>query len=325
LIDARQGLPVPAAAQAIARTAPGDTPEATGRGWRVESLGHGAYLFRWHTGFYLSAFFVGRNGVTAIDPISPAAALAYREAIRSVTRLPIERIVYSHEHRDHICGGAALLRGADDGPAGESASASVDCEVCAHASAAARIARRGDTDVLAPTRMLGDGAVIADGSFELAIRYFGPNHSDSNLLFLTPTDRGRLLIWVDGVEPDTAPYRNLPDTDFAGYLHTLDCAAALEFDQVAGGHTGPGDRHWVSDYREYVRRLLDATDRAYRAAGGQTPRDGEDGVAMTERVRGEVTRTAAAELQQRFGHWSGYREWAPQTADRILSFLITGN
>ena len=186
-------------------------------------------------------------------------------------------------------------------------------------------ARRGDADVLPPTQLLGDGAVIADGASHIEVRYFGPNHSDSNLLFLLPTDRGRMLVWVDGIEPGIAPYRNLPDTDFAGYLHTLEQVERLDFDCVVGGHTGPGERHWVADYREYVLRLLDATHLEYRAAGGQVPLPGEDGVAMTERVRGEVTRAAATHLEGRFGHWSGFTQWAPQTADRILSYLITGN
>ena len=286
--------------------------QVAGSGWQVESLGRGVFLFRWLKGFYLSAFFVGERGVTAIDPISDAAAIAYREAIARVTDKPLLRIVYSHEHRDHICGGHALAAGAD-------------CEVCAHEAAHARIARRGDADVLAPNRRLGDGDAIVDGAVRVDIRYFGPNHSDSNLLFLAPTDHGRMLIWVDGVEPDVAPYRNLPDTDFGGYLQSLDAACELDFDLVVGGHTGPGDKRWVADYREYILRLLDATALEYRNAGGQVPQPGEDGVAMTERVRGEVTRAAATHLRERFGHWSGYREWAPQTADRILSYLITGN
>ena len=73
------------------------------------------------------------------------------------------------------------------------------------------------------------------------------------------------------------------------------------------------------------RQLLDAVSAEIRAAGGQVPLPGEDGVAMTERVRGEVTRAAATHLEGRFGHWSGFTQWAPQTADRILSYLITGN
>lgn len=285
---------------------------ATDGAWQVESLGRGVFLFRWTRGFYLSTFVVGERGVTAIDPIGLDAAAAYREAITSVTDRPLSRIVYSHDHRDHICGGHVLA-------AGES------CEVCAHEAAQQRIARRGDADVLAPTRLIGDGEVLADGAARLEVRYFGPNHSDSNLLFLLPTDRGRMLVWVDGIEPGVAPYRNLPDTDFGGYLYSLDEAVKLQFDFVVGGHTGPGGREWVADYREYILRLLEATRMAYRAVGEQTPRPGEDGVAMTERVRGEVTATAAASLRARFGHWSGYAQWAPQTADRILSYLITGN
>ena len=280
--------------------------------WQVESLGRGVFLFRWLKGFYLSVFVVGDRGVTAIDPISDEAAAAYRAAIASVTDRPLARIVYSHDHRDHICGGHVLA--AESG-----------CEVCAHEAAQRRIAQRGDTDVLAPTRLLGDADVIADGAARLEIRYFGPNHSDSNLVFLAPTDRGRMLVWVDGVEPGVAPYRNLPDTDFGGYLHSLEQVQRLEFDFVVGGHTGPGGREWVADYRDYLLRLLDATREAYRAVGEQAPRPGEDGVAMTERVRGEVAAAAAAKIRDRFGHWSGYAQWAPQTADRILSYLITGN
>jgi glyoxylase-like metal-dependent hydrolase (beta-lactamase superfamily II) len=283
-----------------------------GPGWQVESLGRGVFLFRWLKGFYVSAFVVGERGVTAIDPIDDAAAAAYRQAIAAVTDRPLVRILYSHDHRDHICGGRVLAAGAD-------------CEVCAHEAAQARIARRGDADVLLPNRRVGDGDVIADGAARIELRYLGPNHSDSNLLCLLPTDRGRVLVWVDGVEPGTAPYRNLPDTDFGGYLEALERAQALDFDLVLGGHTGPGEPRWVADYREYLLRLLESTAREFRAAGGQAPLPGEDGVAMTERVRGEVTRAAAAPLRERFGHWAGFDQWAPQTADRILSYLITGN
>ena len=68
--------------------------------WQLESLGRGVHLFRWNKGFYLSTFVVGDRGVTAIDPISDAAAVAYRSAIAQATDRPLARIVYSHDHRD---------------------------------------------------------------------------------------------------------------------------------------------------------------------------------------------------------------------------------
>lgn len=299
-----QGVRFVAHATVIGMTQPPD--------WTVEALGKGVFLFRWNLGFYVSPFVVGRSGVTAFDPISETAAAEYRKAIATVTDLPVTRLVYSHDHRDHIVGGRALV-------------GDRDCEVAAHEQTLRRVTRRNDLDVLRPTNIIGDGAVLSEGPTSIEVRDVGPNHSDSNLLFLLPTDAGRLLVWVDGVEPGVAPYRNLPDTDFAGYLHSLDVAAAFTVDTVLGGHTGPGDRQWIIDYREYLLRLLDATKQAYESSGGQTPREGEDGVEMTERVRSEVTAAAAAKVAPKFGHWRGFRQWAPQTSDRILSFLITGN
>lgn len=280
------------------------------RDWSVEALGGGVHLFRWMPGFYLSPFVVGPRGVTVFDPISAEAAVAYAQAVASVTDRPVTRLVYSHDHRDHIVGGAAFGR---------------DLEVLAHDVTHQRVRERGHADIVAPTTSLGDGAVIADGGTRIDVHYFGPNHSDSNLLFVLPTPAGRTLVWVDGVEPGVAPYRNLPDTDFAGYLHSLDAAARIDFDLVVGGHAGPGERRWVTDYREYLLRLLEATDAAYRASGEQLPLPGEDGVDMTERVREEVAKRAATAIADRFGHWRGFRQWAPQTVDRILSYLITGN
>ena len=265
--------------------------------WSVESLGRGVFLFRWNVGFYVSPFVVGTRGVTAFDPISDVAAAAYRLAIASVTDLPVTRVIYSHDHRDHICGGRALV-------------GDRECEVLAHVRTHELVGKRNDLDVLTPTRVIGDGEVLTDGATSIEVRDVGPNHSDSNLLFVLPSDAGRLLLWVDGVEPGVAPYRNLPDTDFAGYLHSLSEAAKLNVDAVIGGHAGPGDRQWVVDYREYLVRLLDATRSVYESSGGQTPRPGEDGVEMTERVRHEVTEEAASRVAPMFGHWRGFRQWA---------------
>lgn len=138
-------------------------------------------LLRWHRGFFLSCCVVGDRGVTAVDPIYDAAAVGYRAAIASVTGLPLTRVVYLHDHHDHICGGAIFRAG-------------FDCETCAHESYRHRLERRGDTDIPRPTCGLGDGEVIVDGGAQIVIRYFGYNHSNSNLLLLLPTARGRMVV-----------------------------------------------------------------------------------------------------------------------------------
>ncbi|MCS7002470.1 MAG: MBL fold metallo-hydrolase [Dehalococcoidia bacterium] len=276
----------------------------------VRSLGDGAYLFHWPAGFYLSPFLVTADGVVAIDPISSVAARAYREAIASVTDAPVRAIIYSHDHRDHIVGAADLAP---------------DAEIIAHPLAAARIAARRDPDIRPPHRTVDDGDVLRFGRHEIQVRYFGPNHSRSNIALILPTGAGPLLSFCDVVEPDVAPYRELPDTDFAGLLHTLDAMATLEVAAVLGGHAGPGSVEWIRWYRQYFDDLLAATAQAYQASGGQTPMPGEDGVAMTERVRQQTCQAAADAVRSTWGHWRGFDAWAPRTADRILSYLITGN
>ncbi|MCS6800615.1 MAG: MBL fold metallo-hydrolase [Chloroflexota bacterium] len=276
----------------------------------VEDLGRGVHLFRWPIGFYASLFLVTSEGVVAVDPINPTAAQAFRAAIRSVTTAPIIAVIYSHDHRDHIGGASALAPGA---------------AIIAHPNAAKRIASRGDRDIVAPTRLVQDEEELRFGTHRIGVRYFGPNHSASNIGLILETDGGRLLLFSDLVEPGLAPYRNLPDTDFAGLLHTLDCCIALNADLVLGGHAGPDRAEWIGWNRSFYADLLAATARLYAAVDGQTPLPGEDGVAMTERIWRSVCMGAADALRPKYGRWRGFDAWAPHTADRVLSYLITGN
>lgn len=279
-------------------------------GWSVEDLGDGLHLFRWDKGFYVSPFVVTSEGVVAFDPVDDDAAVAYRRAIDSVTGAPVSAIVYSHDHRDHIVGASRI---------------SEDAIVIGHKLTQEKIEHRGDPDIRRCTRLIEADECIDFGSHQIEFHYFGPNHSDSNLAAILPSGMGRVLQLVDIVEPGVTPYRNLPDTDFRGLLHSLDLAATLEFDQVLGGHTGPDSPVWVDRYREYFRDLVAATEAAFAATGGQSALEGEDGVAMTERVRVETCRMVAASLEPKYGTWLGFREWSPMNADRALSYLITGN
>jgi len=277
--------------------------------WSVEDLGNGCGLFRWRDGFYVCPFLVTREGVLCIDPVSAEAAAAYREAVRGVTDKPIRWVLYSHDHRDHIVGASVLAP---------------EAEILAHRKTKERILYRGDTDIALPTRPIDDGAVLSLGDHTVIVRHFGPSHSRTNLCLILPTGSGRLLVFVDAVEPGFVPYRGLPDTDFRGLLRSLEAAERLEFDSVVGGHAGPGPRQWVAEYRLYFTHLQAAAEEALQAIGGLRPRPGEDDVALHERVRREVCAAATERLRERFGHWRGYDPWTPRAADRVLSYLLTG-
>lgn len=279
--------------------------------WSVDPLGGGCWVFHWKPGSYSSPFLVTKVGVFCVDPINPRAAVAYREAVRAVTDRPVRWILYSHDHRNHIAGAAQLAP---------------EAEILAYRKTRDKILYRGDADIALPTRPVDDGAVVAVGEHEVLVRYFGPNHSWTNLALLLPTGNGhRLLVFVDVVEPGLAPYRDLPDSDYRGLMRSLEAAERLEFNRVMGGHTAPGPRSWVTDTRRYLSDLQAATEELLAESPGLGTCPGESGLVAEERTRTAICAAAGARLREKYGGWRGFEAWAPLTASRILTFLTTGN
>jgi glyoxylase-like metal-dependent hydrolase (beta-lactamase superfamily II) len=274
----------------------------------VIDLGAGTYLFSWPYGNYLSPFHVSGDGVLAVDPIDRVAAADYRHAVAAVTTAPILEVLYSHDHRDHIVGADVLAP---------------EAEIAARPHVSSRIERRHDQDIPPPTRILEPSGPIEP--WGVAFHDFGPCHSGSNTALVLPTAQGPLLVYVDVVEPGVVPYRDLPDSDIRGWLDVLDQASRLEVTRVMGGHTPPEPAHWIEQTRRYLLEMIESASTAFDQVGGQRALPGEDGVTMTERVRGEVCRQVIDRLRPRYGGWRGFEAWAPRTADRMLSYVIIGN
>jgi glyoxylase-like metal-dependent hydrolase (beta-lactamase superfamily II) len=272
----------------------------------VESLGNGVFLFRWHPGLYVSPFLVSKDGVLAVDPINRDVAKLYREGIAAVTDAPVTKIVYSHDHRDHIVGADVL------GP---------NADLYAHPGTLATIKARGDTDIPAPTILIDDGDQIKIGTRSVGVHYFGPNHGDSNIALSFTTNAGMMLVWVDTIEIGIAPYRSLPDTNFNGYLHSLEKAIALESDWVLGGHSGPGSSVWLENFRDYFLDMRDALSKA--DAEIEKP-PGEYSIAASEKYISAVVEHAVNQLRPKYGHWLGFEEWARMNAQTIRMAINIG-
>ena len=279
--------------------------------WSVEDLGEGVFLFRWWPGLYVSPFLVGDDGVIAVDPISRDVAPLYREAVAAVTDKPIVKVVYSHDHRDHIVGADRLAP---------------DAEVVAHPLTLASLQRRGDKDIPLPTTLVNDGDTIDVGERSISVHYFGPNHGDSNIALVFQTGMGRMLVFVDTLEIGIVPYRTLPDTNVGGYMASLRGAAALQMDWVLGGHSGPGPAVWISNYLAYFTDMERALVRARAEVPPQpTSDDVTDLIAAGERHTDVVIARAMEDLRPKYGSWRGFEHWAPLNAQTVLMYIITGN
>jgi glyoxylase-like metal-dependent hydrolase (beta-lactamase superfamily II) len=276
----------------------------------VEDLGEGVYLFRWWPGFYVSPFVVGDDVVLAVDPVSRDVAVLYRDAVAAVTDLPITKIVYSHDHRDHIVGADVL---------------SPDAEVIAHPGTLASLQRRSDPDIPLPQTLVDNGDTIEVSGRTVGVHYFGPNHGDSNIGLTFQTGMGSMLVFVDTLEIGIVPYRTLPDTNVHGYIATLRGASQLGVDWALGGHSGPGPGIWIDNYLNYFLDMEQALIKA-EAEVVQLPSDSvEDVIAQGERYTDAVIARAVDDLRPAYGQWRGFEAWAPLNAQTVRMYIITGN
>ena len=65
-------------------------------------------LYRFQNNFHVLVFVVTPEGVIATDPIDANAAAWLRCQIQERFKQPIRYVIYSHDHADHIAGGAVL-------------------------------------------------------------------------------------------------------------------------------------------------------------------------------------------------------------------------
>ncbi len=275
----------------------------------VEAMGNGVYLFRWQPGLYVSPFLVADDQVLAVDPINAAVAVLYRQAVAAVTDAPITKIVYSHDHRDHIVGADVLAPNA---------------QRYAHRGTAATIKRRADPDIPLPTVLVDDGDRIAVGQRSLGVHYFGPNHGASNIALSFDTASGMMLVLVDTIEIGIVPYRSLPDTNFHGYLTSLERAMALQPRWVLGGHSGPGSGLWLNQFHQYFEDMRQALAQAEKNHPFVGPAAGEDFIHASERQNRAVIVDTVNQLRPKYGSWYGFEEWAPMNADSIRMAIIIG-
>jgi len=203
---------------------PGIDPTAT------EQITESVYAFRW--GPYRSMFIVGDDGVIVTDPLSTEAAVAYREAIREITDLPVKVVVYSHSHWDHAPG-AQIFK--DEG------ATIVSQQICVD-----NFASSPHPDIVPPDVTFDDEYTVKVKGQQLDLYYFGPSHDTCLIVMVSP--QNKLMYTVDILTPRPHGYYMPWDPQVADfhfynaveYLRQMEQLAADEnIETVLGAHLVP--------------------------------------------------------------------------------------
>ncbi|MDA8129011.1 MAG: MBL fold metallo-hydrolase [Betaproteobacteria bacterium] len=220
-------------------------------------------------GFMSNAgFVVTRDGVVVFDALaSPPLAEKLLGLIRSITPLPIRRVVVSHYHADHFYGLQVFKAQGAEIWAHRAAEGATRTE-----NAALRLAQRKEvlfpwvddgTRLLEADHFVDDDAEFEMGGLHFALRHVGPAHSREDLAMLVREDG--VLYAGDVVFRGRVPF--VGDADTRGWIAALDKLIALHPRVLVPGHGAPSrtpraDLVFTRDYLAYLRARMGEAARA---------------------------------------------------------------
>ena len=224
-----------------------------------------------------AGFVVTDGGVVVFDALG-TPALGYRllQRIREVTDQPIDRIVISHYHADHIYGLQAFKDYAGNPPvwaqrltqnyAGGSASTQGE-------DAERRLAQRREalfpwvdehTRVVPPDHTFDDSATFKVGGVTFELKHLGPAHAPGDSIMLVK-DYG-VLFSGDVIYKGRVPFLDSPETDINHWLQGLDYLLKLdpppEFIIPGHGVAYTDIREAITETQDYIDYVRDAMRKA---------------------------------------------------------------
>jgi len=224
-----------------------------------------------------AGFVVTDDGVVVFDALG-TPALGYRllQRIREVTDQPIERIVISHYHADHIYGLQAFEEHAGDPPVwaqratlgyagGTAASQGEDAQ--------RRLEQRREalfpwvsenTHIVAPDHTFDTETTFEVGGVTFELKHLGPAHAPGDSIMLV-RDYG-VLFSGDVIYKGRVPFLDSPETDIDRWLQGLDYLSGLQPQPrfVIPGHGAPSEdvRKAVTMNRDYINYVRSAMRKA---------------------------------------------------------------
>lgn len=235
-------LPIPDAAKG---------PSIPSKGYLVGELGDNLYSVT--DGAYNTMFMVTDKGVVAVDA-PPSLGQKYLKAIAEVTNKPVNYLIYSHAHIDHI-GAAGLFP--------KNVSVIAQEETAQELQRAKAVAKNLTMVPRIPTITFSNNYTLTIGNQTLKLDYYGSNHLPGNIFIYAP--KQKVLMLVDIVFPGWVPFPYLAIAkDAAGFINAHDITLdKYDFDKFVGGHlTRLGTRNDVAIQKEFVDDLKNAAMKA---------------------------------------------------------------
>ena len=216
-------------------------------GYAVKDMGGGVYVIS--DNGWQSAFLITNEGVIVFDaPESFGKSIP--SAIAKITDRPIKMLIYSHIHKDHI-GGAAALKDIKD------------LKIVATEGVAQFLKEQNDPNRPVPNLVFGDKKTINMGGKTVELSRHFYHSRDGDLFIYVP--QAKFMMAVDCVTPGYAPFQGFDITEnFGEYMKVFDELLAYDFDKFTGGHlTATGTKEDVVISKEFAMDVYHTVKRIH--------------------------------------------------------------
>jgi glyoxylase-like metal-dependent hydrolase (beta-lactamase superfamily II) len=249
----------------------------------ITELADDVYLFR-HL-FHQSIFITTPKGVIVTDPMNSDAAAWLKAEITKLTSQPVRYVIYSHDHADHINGGAVFAETAT---------------FVSHWEARRHILTDSRSETPLPDLTFTDRMFLDLGGRHVELIYTGKNHSESSLILLLP--QNKLLFAVDFIPVETVAYRTMRSDFPDDWIESLKKVEQLDFEILVPGHGKIGRKEHVRLFRGYLEDLR---------------------AAVLEQVQTGVEIEEAKKNVQlpKYEQWQRYSDWFPENVEGMYRYL----
>ena len=210
---------------------------------------------------------IGSSGVIVIDALgSPALGKQLIDEIRKLTDKPIQFVIVTHYHADHIYGLQSFIDIGATVIAQESAKEYLSSDTAQLRLQASRTVLapwvNDQTRLVAPSRWVSEDARLSLSGLDVDIIKMGPAHTPDDLAIYFPSEG--ILFAGDLVFRGRIPY--VGNADSLGWIKSLDKLLSRDAKGIVPGH-GPAstssaeDLKFTRDYLLFVRQAMEQAAR----------------------------------------------------------------
>jgi cyclase len=207
-----------------------------------------------------TGFIVGSDGITAIDTcFTERRSRALRDAIRSVSGLPVSSLINTHHHGDHTHGNFVFL--------GEAAI--IGHDLCRKEIIESGLGTKalfpgvewGELEIAPPSATFADRMTLFVDDLTVELIYVGPAHTTNDIVAWLP--ERRVLYTGDVIFNGGTPFALMGSV--AGWLEALDRLRDLGAARIVPGHGSVCGPEVIEDVGDYLRFLQDIARKGYEA------------------------------------------------------------